>query len=172
MQPPGEQSTFFDGEVPVSPEGDRVAGTWVCWSVTPTPTGRPGAGTPGGQQWGRGSGSSTVILSWGSSPKDKGSGFFFKPHQTTGCLNPSPGSFPHVLDQNRPAEWTRVPTCGVVLSPMVQAVSRFLPSVPHETHRAFSRDTGAPGAPETAVPKVLMAQEGPWRNRVGWLPAQ
>jgi len=112
MQPPGEQSTFFDGEVPVSPEGDRVAGTWVCWSVTPTPTGRPGAGTPGGQQWGRGSGSSTVILSWGSSPKDKGSGFFFKPHQTTGCLNPSPGSFPHVLDQNRPAEWTRVPTLG------------------------------------------------------------
>jgi len=26
--------------------------------------------------------------------------------------HPSPGSFPHVLDQNRPAEWTRVPTLG------------------------------------------------------------
>ena len=94
MQPPAEQSTFFDGEVPVSPKGDRAAGTWVCWSVTPSPTGRPGAGTPGGQQWGRGSSSLTVILSSGSSPKDKGSGFFFKPHQTTDCLNPSPGLIP------------------------------------------------------------------------------
>lgn len=77
----------------MSPEGDRVAGTWVHWSVTHAPTGRPGTGTRGGQQWGRGSGHSTVIRSSGSPPKDKGQGFF-KPHQTTGCLNPSPGLIP------------------------------------------------------------------------------
>lgn len=116
MQPPGEQSILFDGDVPMSPKGDRITGTRVHWSVTPTPTGRPGAGTRGVQQWGRGSGSSTVILSSGSPPKDKGHGFF-KPHQTTGCLNPSPGLIPSSSGSEQAHGVNENATCGMVLSP-------------------------------------------------------
>lgn len=105
-------------------------------------------------------------------PKGQGKWVLLQTTPNNGLFEPQPWLIPSRSGSKQACRVDESAHLGVVLSPMVQAVSRFLPNVPHETHRAFSRDTGAPGAPETAVPKVLMAQEGPWRNPVGWLPAQ